>query len=113
MVESTRVLPSLATSLAITNIFDFFPERKALTMQLLSRAMYNRIMPQYLGRIRLGAKALNKLFSYGVDDDYLWTFDCDEQEWSRVKASFIRLPGNESNEPVNMHLDHSMQICVA
>jgi hypothetical protein len=75
--------------------------------------MYNRIMPQYLGRVRLGAKALNKLFSYGVADDYLWTFDCDEREWSRVKASFIRLPGNESNEPVNMHLDHSMQICVA
>jgi hypothetical protein len=37
----------------------------------------------------------------------LWTFDCEEKTWSRVKATFIRV-GNE--EP---KFDYSMQIAVA
>lgn len=97
MVETIR--PSLARSLAITNVFDFLPENMVIQLQVLSKAIYQRMMPGYLGRVRLGSKANNKLFSYGVDDDFLWTFDCDSRKWSRVKAEFERLPENSANEP--------------
>ena len=82
-------------------------------MQLLSKSFYFSIMPFYMGKVRLGCHAINKLFSYGVDDDMLWIYNCEDRDWTRVKPTFITKVENKKNEPSEFHLNHSMQIGVA
>jgi hypothetical protein len=50
-----------------------------------------------MGRVRLGCHAINKLFSYGVNDDELWSFDCEERQWTKVKAEFITNEETKAN----------------
>jgi len=84
-------------SKAITNIFDFLPERQVIKMQQLNKNFYYKVVPSYMGRVRLGCHAINKLFSYGVNDDELWSFDCEERQWTKVKAEFITNEETKAN----------------
>ena len=73
----------LQNSLALTVVFDYLAESKLISLQILSRQFYDRIIPSYLYRVRLGTQTLNKLFSYEVEEDKVWTFDCQSVQWSK------------------------------
>jgi hypothetical protein len=49
-------------------------------MQGLSKRFYKVLIPRFLYKVRLGL-SLNKLFSYGVDQDDLWVYDAESMEW--------------------------------
>ena len=58
--------------------------------------------------MRLGSQAINKLFSYEVEEGLLWTFDCENVAWSKRKPV-----ENDSGTNNQVRFLHSMQMAVA
>jgi hypothetical protein len=54
-------------SWAIQEVFEFVEEREMLSYQRLNRHFYKKL-PQMLTKVRLGKQALNKMFSYGLQE---------------------------------------------
>jgi hypothetical protein len=76
-----------------------------LKLQQLSLRFYNLVLPRYIQHLQLGLH-LNKLFSYGIDEDDLFVYDCEERLWDIVPQIVFEYAPNQFKR----HLNHSAQI---
>ena len=51
---------------------------------------------------------MNKLFSYGIDEDELWVFDTENRLWDVPENVEYLYPANR----LKRHLNHNMQLAV-